>query len=256
MTALLSVHDVGFRYRAVTAVQNVSFELGAGVTALVGVNGAGKTTLLNLLATRSQPATGSITYAAGQRVPGATGRDLVALRRGVSMAPQEIEIPRVLRVDDFMRYMAWARAVPRAETDREIGEALAAVDLSGRRHSRVGSLSGGMRRRLNLGQALLGRPRLVLLDEPFAGLDPEQRASLREQIGGLETRAAVVISSHELQDVALIAERVLMLDAGRVAFDGTRSELEEVGRATIAPGSAVSPLEAAFLAIRQQGARP
>lgn len=252
--SLISVRGLGFNYGATPALSDVSFDLQAGVTALVGVNGAGKTTLLHLLATRTSPHSGTIGFASGHQMPGTAGRELSALRRQVSLAPQELEVPRHLRVEDFMRYMAWARAVVPAERGRQISDALDAVDLGSRRHARVGTLSGGMRRRLNLAQALLNEPRLVLLDEPFAGLDPEQRASLRDRIGALDPGAAVVISSHELQDVGLIAARVLMLDGGRIVFDGTRPELEKLGRNAVAPGSGVSPLEAAFLAIRQ-GAR-
>lgn len=254
--AVISVRAVGYHYRSAPALDDVTFDLHPGVTALVGVNGAGKTTLLNLLATRLSPQVGSIEFGSGHELPGASARVLTALRTQVSLAPQEFEVPRHLRVEDFMRYMAWARAVRRSERDPQIVDALAAVDLSGRRRMRIGSLSGGMRRRLNIAQALLNEPRLILLDEPFAGLDPEQRTGLRDRIRELDrAAAAVVISSHELQDVGLIAARVIMLDAGRVVFDGTLDRLEQLGRDAVTPRSGVSPLEAAFLALRQ-GVRP
>ncbi|MCL2542535.1 MAG: ATP-binding cassette domain-containing protein [Nocardioidaceae bacterium] len=224
------------RYGAVEALSGVTIEIGAGVTGLVGVNGAGKSTLLNIAAGALAPTSGTFAMA---------GEGAVALM------PQRFDPHPRMRLDDFLHYCCWLRALPRRTWVEQVGAVLERVDLSDRSTAKLGQLSGGMLRRANLAQALLGDPRLLLLDEPTEGLDPEQRAGVRKLIKRIGEEAAVVVSSHDMDDLGLIADRVLMLERGAIRFDGTVAEMTEIGERSPLAADGISVLEAAFLQLRQ-----
>ncbi len=198
------------------ALQLDRLELGEGVTALVGVNGAGKSTLMRHLAGALRPGAGSVTvdgvdlYGAGRRQ---------ALRR-IGYLPQEHSLPRDLHVRASVAYAAWMRGVPHRESRRLADAALSSVGLSDRADHRVHTLSGGMLRRLTLAQAVVGTPRFLLLDEPTTGLDPEQRAAMRDLVGGLSGERATLVSSHVMEDVATLARDILVLEDGRIIWHG------------------------------------
>lgn len=240
--------DLGFRYRQHVALDGLRFSLAPGITGLVGINGAGKSTLLRLLATTQRPDAGRL-WLLGVEASG----DVRTVRRRIGYMPQELQIPARLRVGDFLAYMGWLRQVPPRRRRDAIGAALAAADLEDRVGDTVGSLSGGMRRRLLLAQALLGDPELLLLDEPTAGLDPEQRIRIRELIAGAAASRTTVVSSHLMEDLVPVADRVLMLDEGRLVFDGTVEEMGARGAALVTEGSGLSAHEAAFLSLRGGG---
>jgi ABC-2 type transport system ATP-binding protein len=236
---------VDYTYRTVRALDDVSFALVPGVTGLIGVNGAGKSTLLSLLATSRVPRRGSIEVQGIDIV-----RDRDQARRLIGYMPQSLDVPLNLRVREFLSWMAWLRGFSRSQRPELVLSALAAVDLVGRAEDRVGSLSGGMHRRMLLGQALLGDPPLLLLDEPTAGLDPEQRVKVRALIAESAATRTTVVSSHLMDDLAPIAAHMIMLDAGRVVFDGSVAQLAAKGYGLVAEGSGISPYEAAFLSLR------
>jgi ABC-2 type transport system ATP-binding protein len=245
------VDGVSHRYGSRTALRDVSFAVSSGITGLVGANGAGKSTLLTILA-------GSLTPTAGAwRLDGSgtlsRRRRRTELRHRVALVPQSFVPPAWLRTDDFLHYMAWMRAVPRSTRAEAVDAALAATDLEARRDDRLTSLSGGMLRRALIAQALLGRPSLLLLDEPTAGLDPEQRIRIRELIRSRAADTAVVMSSHLMEDVVGLADRVVILDDGALAFDGTVSELADLGVETVTADGVLSPHEAAYLLLVRRG---
>lgn len=231
---------------------DLSLELEAGIVGLVGVNGSGKTTLMRLLATRLAPTAGSL------RLCGRDPRaDLRQVRRCIGYQPQELSMPDSLRVADFLCYMAWLRGIPRRDRASASRQAAELVGLDERLPSRLGTLSGGMRRRVLLAQALLGDPGLLLLDEPAAGLDPEQRVRVRDLLRRTASPGRLVlVSSHLIDDLVGMADRMLMLDAGRLVFDGSVAELERTGSRLIASDSGLSPYEAAFLSLRRQAIGP
>jgi ABC-2 type transport system ATP-binding protein len=236
---------LGHRYGRTEALADVGFEIGAGVTGLVGVNGAGKSTLLRILSTTLTARTGSLTVLGTDPAV-----DVSSVRRHLGYMPQTLEIPAGLAVRDFLAYMAWLRGFGRRLRPGLVEEALEAADLVERRDAKVGSLSGGMHRRLLFAQAVLGDPDLLILDEPTVGLDPEQRVRVRELIGRTGGTRATVISSHLLEDLLPIADQVLMLDEGRLVFDGTVDELGARGAGLVVEGSGLSVYEAAFLSLR------
>ncbi|MGN6612993.1 MAG: ABC transporter ATP-binding protein [Angustibacter sp.] len=228
------------RYRQVVALDGVKLELSSGVTALVGVNGAGKSTLMTTMAGALRPAAGCV------RVQGFDpyGRDRKRALRAVALMPQSATLPRRMTALDVVAYLAWMRGVPARVARQAALGALDRVGLSARAHHRVGQLSGGMQRRVLLAQAIASDARVLLLDEPSTGLDPEQRRVMVDLIRELDL--AVLMSSHVLEDVVDAASRVVVLDDGRVAFDGTVQALASLAPSGTEAGRAP---EAGFLTV-------
>lgn len=247
LSSVVVIDRLVHRYDDRRVIDGISFSLRPGVTGLVGVNGAGKSTLLHVLATVLRPDEGEV------RIAGVDlRRHAQAARRHVALAPQVFVPPEDMRVGDFLTYMAWLRGIPRRERAAELTRALAIVDLLDRRRDRFRSLSGGMVQRANIAQALLGSPELILLDEPMDGLDPEQRVRIRQLVATIGRRTCVLLSSHVMDDIVPIADRVMMLDRGRIVFDDAPDRLRELGADLVAAGSELSPYEAAFLALRDR----
>jgi ABC-type multidrug transport system ATPase subunit len=221
----LEVIGVERRYGDFHAVRGISFEVHPGeVFALLGVNGAGKTSALEVLEGLAAPSGGSVRILGHDPM-----RDRAAVRRHLGVLLQQSGLPGDLTVRETVH--TWARTL----TDpRPVGEALQQVDLSGRADVRVRSLSGGERRRLDLALALLGRPRVVVLDEPTTGLDPESRrvvwGIVRELVRG---GAAVVLTTHNLEEAEELADRIAILRAGVVVLSGTPQEISASRPATI-----------------------
>jgi ABC-2 type transport system ATP-binding protein len=213
------------RYGDFRAVRGISFEVQAGeVFALLGVNGAGKTSALEVLEGLAAPSGGSV------RVLGHDPRrDRAVVRRHLGVLLQHSGLPGDLTVRETVQ--TWARTL----TDpRSVAEALEQVDLAGRADVRVRSLSGGERRRLDLALALLGRPRVVVLDEPTTGLDPESRRAVwgivRDLVGA---GAAVVLTTHHLEEAEELADRIAIMQSGLVVASGTPQEISASQPATI-----------------------
>lgn len=223
---MLELKDLSVKYGKTVALHSLSLVLDQGVTALLGPNGAGKTSLLRCLSTAKRTATGSMSYD-GQVVAG--GGPLRHYRRHLGLVPQESMPARHMRVADFVGYAAWMREMPKALVPEAVDSALRAVDMLDRRADRLGQLSGGMIRRVVFAQALVNAPAVMLLDEPTSGLDPQQRTALRSIVAQQSRDRVVVMSTHMADDVALVADRVLVLDAGRLLFDGSPQELAAQG---------------------------
>jgi ABC-2 type transport system ATP-binding protein len=221
--SLISLRGVGRSFGATQALADVDLDLEAGVIGLLGPNGAGKTTLLRLLATALPPSRGKV------RV---LGRDVEVLaertgiRRRLGYLPQEVGFPRGFTAFAFVDYIAllkeWADPTAR---HAEVRRVLDQVGLSDAATKRVRAMSGGQRRRVALAQALLGSPPVLILDEPTTGVDPEQRVTLRTVLAELARTSIVVLSTHQTEDVAALCERVVVLDRGRVRYDGAVTDL-------------------------------
>jgi ABC-2 type transport system ATP-binding protein len=233
----VEVVDLRRSYGSFEAVRGISFEVRAGeVFALLGVNGAGKTSALEVLEGLA-PADGGTVRVLG----GDPRRDHAAVRPHLGVLLQSSGLPGDLTVRETVA--AWAGTL----TDpRPVDEAVAQVDLTGRADVRVRSLSGGERRRLDLALALLGRPRVLVLDEPTTGLDPESRRAVWSLVHGLVAGgAAVVLTTHHLEEAEELADRIAILRAGRIVLEGTQAEIAESQPATIrfslAPGAPPLP---------------
>lgn len=211
------------RYGSVTALAGVTFSIGGGIVGILGPNGAGKTTLLRCVATVLAPDEGELRVM-GYDPNRPTGR--TEIRRRMGYMPQEAGFYRSFTVFEFLDYMAILKEeVERDIRHSDVRRVLELVGLEDQRTSKIRKLSGGMRKRLALAQALLGEPRLLLLDEPTAGLDPEQRLRFREMLSRLSDRGTVLLSTHQTEDVAALCDRVIVMDSGGVRFDGAPKDL-------------------------------
>ena len=214
---------VGKTYRGVPVLDDVDLALHPGVTGLLGPNGAGKTTLLRILATVLAPTAGEVRLL-DHDPASAQGR--TAVRRRLGYLPQETGFPRGFSPFAFVDYIAalkeWSDRETRHEEVRRVLELVGLAELSTKKLRR---LSGGQQHRAALAQALIGDPDLLVLDEPTTGLDPEQRASLRGVLSAAGHGAVVLLATHQTEDVAALCERVVVLDGGRVRWQGTVTEL-------------------------------
>jgi ABC-2 type transport system ATP-binding protein len=217
------IDGLGKRYGGVAALADLELELGPGIIGLLGPNGAGKTTLIRILATLLAPSAGEV------RVNGwraASPGDRVEIRRRLGYLPQDLGLYPRFTVFEFVDYLAILKELEDpAERHRRVRAALAAVELEDLAGRKIRTLSGGMRRRVGIAQAIVADPELLLLDEPTTGLDPEQRMRFRQLIAGLGERRTVVLSTHLVEDVAAVCTRVVVLWQGRVRFQGTPTEL-------------------------------
>jgi len=227
----VEIEGVEKRFGRTRALAGVTFNAEAGITGLLGPNGAGKTTLLRMLATVLAPDAGSI-RALG-RDP-SKPEDRLAIRRRLGYMPQEPGFHRNFTAFEFVDYVAILKEmVDRRPRHDEVRRVLDLVDLGPMAGKKIKALSGGMRRRVALAQALLGEPDLLVLDEPTAGLDPQQRLRFREVVSDLAEHRTVILSTHQTEDVAALCRRVIVMDEGVTLFDGTPRELSEVARGRV-----------------------
>lgn len=213
--------NMSFGYsRGKHVFQDVDLDVTRFPLAVLGPNGAGKSTLLSLLAGQLEPRDGSVVVEPESGAPARTARDL---RRYTSLMPQDIRPIRGLAAGDQVAYAGWLKGMPSAQAAHDAQTALNNVGLRGRRKSPVTSLSGGQRRRVGIASAAVSAPALLLLDEPYAGLDPEQRGSVRSALQNLDG-AALVVSTHQTEDLDGFYEGVLVVDRGHFAFVGSTAE--------------------------------
>jgi ABC-2 type transport system ATP-binding protein len=223
------------------AVDQVSFDLSGGVTGLLGPNGAGKTTLLRVLATALSPDQGEVRVLGHD--PG-THAGRLAVRGRLGYMPQEPGFYRNFTAFEFVDYVAILKELTntRGRHD-EVRRVLTQVGLDGERHKKIKALSGGMRRRVAMAQALLGDPALLVLDEPTVGLDPGQRLRFRELISVLGEGRTVLLSTHQTEDVSAVCGNVVVLHEGQIRFNGEPSQLPALARSRVW-SSAQQPLGA------------
>lgn len=235
---IVRVHDVVKRYGRTIALDELSLELGPGVTGLLGPNGAGKTTMLRILATVLAPDRGSV------RVLGydpSVPAERLELRRRLGYLPQDVGAYPGFSVREFIDYIAVLKEhTDRGARRREVDRVLELVDLTAKQYDKTRSLSGGMRRRLGLATAFLGTPELLILDEPAVGLDPQQRLRFRELVSQ-DTGRCVILSTHQTEDVAALCHEVVVLDAGSVLFRGSPAKLAASARGRVWRSDARDP---------------
>jgi ABC-2 type transport system ATP-binding protein len=224
-TIACSVTDLAKRFGSTVALDRVTAEIGGGVTGLLGPNGAGKTTLLRILATVLAPDGGEVRLLG--RSP-ARAAERTEIRRRLGYMPQEPGFHRNFTVFEFVDYVAILKELTdRTARHDEVRRVVDVVELTPNAHKKIRALSGGMRRRVALAQSLLGDPELLILDEPTAGLDPEQRLRFRDVISRLAEDRTVILSSHQTDDVAALCSDVLVMDRGRVLFRGSPRQIAD-----------------------------
>ncbi|HEX3925385.1 MAG TPA: ATP-binding cassette domain-containing protein [Streptosporangiaceae bacterium] len=240
----IEITDVTRRFGRTQAVAGVSLDAGPGVLGLLGPNGAGKTSLLRMLATVIPPTTGALRLL-GRDPRGYTPRR--EIRRRLGYLPQNLGYYPGFTVTEFVEYFALLKEMPAAAVPAAVAAAIERVDLGGKARAKLRTLSGGMLRRVGIAQAIVNQPDLLLLDEPTAGLDPEQRVAFRALLRDLGQTATVIVSTHLVEDVGAACTQVAVMDAGRIVFHGTPAELTERGEGTDAAGDA--PLERGYSAV-------
>ena len=220
----LEIRHVTKRYRDKMAAADVSLTLTPGVWGLLGANGAGKTTLMRMLAGILRPTEGQI-LCDGVEI-GALG---AAYREKLGYLPQEFGFYPEFTVQDYLEYMAALKGLPRAEAARQIDALLERVSLAEVRRKKIVKLSGGMKRRVGIAQALLNDPEILILDEPTAGLDPGERVRFRNLLSEFAQDRIVLISTHIVSDVEYIAaENAVMKDGKIIAVDTTEGLVQQI----------------------------
>lgn len=199
-----------------TAVNNLTLTMDTGVYGLLGVNGAGKTTLMRMLCTLLTPTSGTATW---------DGQDIFALgasyRRLLGYLPQEFGYYPEFSVQDYLRYMACLKGLRPATAKERTEKLLRQVGLTKVRGQKMKKLSGGMKRRAGIAQAMLNDPKILILDEPTAGLDPKERIRFRNLISELAEDRLVLLSTHIVSDVEYIANQILLMKDGSLVHQGT-----------------------------------
>ena len=231
MTTSVSLTGVEKSYGRTQAVAGIDLTAGPGIVGLLGPNGAGKTTLMRILATVLAPDGGRVRLL-GHDPAEADGR--LAVRRRLGYVPQEPGYHRNFTAFEFVDYVAILKEMTdRRRRHDEVRRVLDLVGLGDVSGTRIKALSGGMRRRVALAQALLGSPDLLILDEPTAGLDPEQRLRFREVVSAVATDATVILSTHQTEDVSAVCQRVVVMHEGLARYDGSVRGLAEGARGRV-----------------------
>lgn len=207
------------------AVQNVSFEIGKGVTALLGPNGAGKSTIIRCIS-------GLIDWNEGDIAVGGVDcrLDPQLARSKIGYLPERAAFPNDLRVTTYLEYAAHMKKVPRAERSDAVEVALDHLDLKPVAKRLVGNLSKGFRQRVGLAQALVGKPPVLVLDEPLAGIDPLHIWDFRDVLTAYASEHAILLSTHMIPEARILCDRVLVVSEGRLVYDGSLIGAELSGR--------------------------
>ena len=218
---MLSIRSLGKRYPGGTVgLLDFSLEAGEGVLGLLGPNGAGKSTLMAILATVTRPTSGTFFW---------EGKDAVAdplpLRRRLGYLPQDFGVYERLTAREFLLYLGRLKGLSGAELSRRVQQLLELTNLHGAANRRLGGYSGGMRQRVGIAQALLGDPKLVIVDEPTVGLDPEERVRFRNLLSEIAQNRVVILSTHIVSDVEAVASQIAVIREGRLVSQTTPEEL-------------------------------
>jgi len=241
---MIHVRGLTRSYGDFRAVSDVSFEIGHGeVVGLLGHNGAGKTTIMKMLTGFLEPSAGAIRI---------NGKDVVQQRREVQSLigylPENCPVYPEMTVIDYLDYQAGLNGVDERHRPRAIRRAIAMTRLEPKAAQPISTLSRGYRQRVGVAQAILHRPKILILDEPTNGLDPTQINHMRELIRELAQEATVILSTHILQEVQAVCQRVLILRAGDLVLDARLDELQHSGRLLVAldrpPADALPALQA------------
>lgn len=216
----LEFHNLTKNFGDFTAVNNINLTMTNGVYGLLGVNGAGKTTLMRMLCTLLHPTSGSITY---------NGKDIFRMdgeyRKLLGYLPQDFGFYPEFSVRDYLLYIATIKGIRSAVAKKRVKELIAKVGLSQVANKKMKKLSGGMKRRAGIAQAMLNDPKILILDEPTAGLDPNERIRFRNLISELSEERLVLLSTHIVSDIEYVANEIWLMKDGRLVHEGTLTEI-------------------------------
>lgn len=232
---MIDVQGLTKFYGPIPAVQDVSFRVAQGeIVGFLGPNGAGKSTTMRIL-TAFAPATRGEARIAGFEVHA----DPLEVKRRIGYLPERVPLYEEMVVSSFLQYVAELKGVAKGDRRREVGESLERCGLGHMENRLIGNLSKGYKQRVGLAQALIGSPPVLILDEPTVGLDPAQIIEIRQMIKGLRDKHTVLISTHILPEVAMLCERAIIINQGRIVAEDNMEQL--------AGGAGSSGLEAKFI---------
>ena len=243
MTANVEVRGLKHSYGRTPVLKGIDLEMGNGVFGLLGPNGAGKTTLLRILATVMGANRGEV------RLLGydpSDHRQRRALRQRMGYLPQQFGYYPNFTVWEFVEYFALLKETPIEQVKEKVARAIRRVGLEDQARKQLKTLSGGMLRRVGIAQAIVNDPALLLLDEPTAGLDPEQRVSFRKLVREIGQHGTVVVSTHLVEDVGTACTEVALISEGCILFRGTPDQLAAQDDGS---GAGDSPLERGYTAV-------
>ena len=213
---MLELSDISKQYKDKTALKHVSLTLDSGIYGVLGPNGAGKSTLMNIITGNVKPSQGKVLW---------NGQEISKLGSGyrsiIGYAPQQQGLYNAFTGKRFLAYMAALKGISKQEMPDEIARVLAYVNMTDAADRAIGTYSGGMKQRILIAQAILAKPKLLVLDEPTAGLDPRERVRVREKISALSEDKIVLISSHVVSDIEPIAKEILLIKAGQIVDQNT-----------------------------------
>ena len=216
----IQIDSLNKNYGSVRAVRDFTLRLEPGILGLLGPNGAGKSTLMRMLATVTKPTSGTIRF---------DGADVVAspdaLRRTLGYLPQDFGVYPHLSATEFLEYIGALKGISRRQLRGRIGKLLDLLNLSHVGSRPLGGFSGGMRQRVGIAQALLNDPRVLIVDEPTAGLDPEERVRLRTLLHEMSGDRIIIFSTHICSDIESVAKRVAIVDRGVLLADDVPGNL-------------------------------
>jgi len=239
----VEITDLTRRFGRTVAVAGVNLQTGPGVFGLLGPNGAGKTSLLRMMATVLPPTSGSLRLLDRDPVGYGPRKEI---RRRLGYLPQALGYYPGFTVAEFVEYFALLKDMRPAQVPGAVAIAIERVSLGNKARAKLRTLSGGMLRRVGIAQAIVNEPELLLLDEPTAGLDPEQRVAFRGLLRDLGQRATVVVSTHLVEDVGAACAQVALMDHGRLVFRGSPADLTARGERH---GVGDAPLERGYSAV-------
>jgi len=236
---MIEVKSLTRRYGKTTAVDDVSFHIADNdIVGLLGHNGAGKSTIMRMLSGYLEPSAGSI-HIGGFDL----SRQSHPLKQQLGYLPENLPVYPEMIVADYLEYAATLKGIEKSQRMLAVRRALSSTDLEERALDRIDTLSRGFKQRVGVAQATLGEPRLLILDEPTNGLDPQQTEHMRQLIRQLSRRATIILSSHIMQEVDAICDRVLVLRNGRLALDQRLQELHLSRTLLLRTDAAVPDLE-------------
>ncbi|MBZ9607140.1 ABC transporter ATP-binding protein [Clostridium estertheticum] len=224
MNNIVTVKNLEKSYNTKKAVYGINFVVNRGeILGLLGPNGAGKSTIINILATILSPDNGEITILGHD-----LKKDVKAIKLGIGIVPQDLAIYEEITAEKNVRFFASLYKLKGKQLEKQVKEALELVGLYDRKDDKPKTFSGGMKRRLNIACAIAHKPKLIIMDEPTVGIDPQSRNHILESIKILKNEGATVIySTHYMEEVEAISDRIIIMNEGKIIAEGTKEELKQ-----------------------------
>ncbi|MGA9288536.1 MAG: ABC transporter ATP-binding protein [Anaerobacillus sp.] len=225
---MIEVSHLTKQFKKKTIIQDITLSIDGGMVGLIGPNGAGKTTFMRMIAAVTKPSLGDITVN-GHSI----NREATSIRKQIGYLPQHFQLYPQLTVSQFLDYIGKLKKDRRFDYEMEKNRLLDILNLREQENQKIKTLSNGMKQRLGIAQALYGEPDVLIFDEPSAGLDPEERLRFRNLIADVSTRKTVILSTHIVEDIEASCDTLIVLNEGRIVFQGTPDELQSKGNGLI-----------------------